>query len=159
MRVIIVGGPCRGKSTLADRLHDEHGWPVYCGDPASTVRYQYPYVEYLPEGLDMHGDRGCAAWIAKRWIGMPGPWIMEGHAMARALVRYLQTGNPPPPADRIVVLDCPAHREESPGQARMHKGVMTTWERIARHPALYGRVERRTDVQPMDRELGKVRVF
>lgn len=155
MRVIVVGGPSRGKSTLADRLHAETGAPVYCGDPASTVRYQYPYVRYLPEGLDFRGDRGCAAWIASHWLGMPGPWIMEGHAMARALRRYLAVSSKPP-ADRIVVLDCPAHRAETPGQAAMHKAVMTVWRQVARHPALRGLVERRTGVQPLDRQAGKV---
>jgi hypothetical protein len=159
-RVVIVGGPSRGKSTLADRLHAETGCPVYCGDPASTVRYQYPYVTYLPEGLDFHGDNGCAAYIAEHWIGSPGPWIAEGHAMARALRRYLRDGcRRGLPAERIIVLDCPAHRVETPGQARMHRGVMTVWRGIEHDPALTGRVERVTDVQPLPPNTTQFQAF
>jgi hypothetical protein len=155
VRTIIIGGPSRGKSTLADEIRARSGAPVYCGDPASTVRYRYPYVTYLPEGLPFHGDGGGAAWIASNWLTMRGPWVIEGHALARALKRYLAVDGPCP-ADRIVVLDCPAHRVETPGQARMHLGVMTTWSKIARNSRIAHLVERRTELQGL-RESGKVR--
>ena len=133
-RIVIVGGPSRGKSTLAHELHTKHGTPVFCGDPASAVIYQKPYTTYLPEGLDFAGDRGAAAWVAEHWFSMPGPWICEGHVMARALRRWLDAkrgGGPDYPCDRIVVLDREAHRATTPRQEGMHVGVMSVWGEIA----------------------------
>lgn len=134
MRTIIIGGPSRGKSTLADEMHRATGVPVYCGDPASTVRYQHPYTHYLPEGLDFHGDASGSPWVALNWFPMPGPWVCEGHVMARSLTRWLKArtlDSPQFPCDRIIVLDRSAHRPETKGQAAMHVGVMTTWRKIA----------------------------
>ncbi len=134
MRVIIVGGPSRGKSTLAHELHTTLGLPVYCGDPASKVVFQKPYTHYLPEGLDFAGDQGAAKWVADHWIPMRGPHILEGHVMARALRRWLpMLAQGKSPADRIIVLDKPAHRATKPGQEAMHQGVMKVWREIARY--------------------------
>lgn len=141
MRLVIVGGPSRGKSTLAHELHVEHGWPVYCGDPASKVVHQKPYTTYLPEGLDFAGDTGAAAWVAENWFRLPAPWICEGHVMARALRRWLSRWlddndpdrlgvDPGYPCDRIIVLDREAHRETVRGQEAMHKGCMRVWWEI-----------------------------
>lgn len=135
MRTVIVGGPSRGKSTLAHELHEFDGVPVYCGDPASTVRFQKPYTHYLPEGLDFSGGSGSAWWVGKNWFEMPGPWVCEGHVMARALRRWMRNPhqNTERPCDRIIVLDRAAHRPTSPGQEAMHKGVMKVWREIAHH--------------------------
>jgi AAA domain len=139
-RIIIVGGPSRGKSTLAHELHERHGWPVYCGDPASKVVYRKPYTNYLPEELPYAGDGGASDWVASHWFTRPGPWICEGHVMARALRRWTPNGmtrhgefNGSYPCDRIIVLDRPAHRETSKGQEAMHKGVMKVWREIAHY--------------------------
>lgn len=136
---MIVAGPSRGKSTLAHSLHTEHGLPVYCGDPASKVVYQKPHTHYLPEKLDFAGDGGASAWVCANWFTMPGPWICEGHVMARALRRWLnapeQSGSAPDhfPCERIIVLDKPAHRATNVGQEAMHKGVMKVWREIAHY--------------------------
>lgn len=127
-RIVIVGGPSRGKSTLAHELHTKHGTPVFCGDPRSKVVYTKPYTTYLPEGLDFAGDSGAAAWVAEHWFTMPGPWICEGHVMARALRRWSASCMP---CDRIIVLDREAHRETTRGQEAMHKGCMKVWNEIA----------------------------
>jgi hypothetical protein len=143
-RIVIVGGPSRGKSTLAHELWEQSFCqvPVFCGDPASTVVYQKGYTTYLPEGLEFAGDNGAAAWVAANWFTMPGPWVCEGHVMARALRRwgaahymgrdYTRTGDGMP-CDRIIVLDKPAHRPTTSGQEAMHKGVMKVWSEIAHH--------------------------
>lgn len=139
MRTIIIAGPSRGKSTLADEMHRATGVPVYCGDPASKVVHQKPYTRYLPEGLDFAGDGGGAAWVEKNWFRMPGPWVCEGHVMARALRRWLMGAHEwprfgcVPPCDRIIVLDRAAHRPTSKGQESMHQGVMKVWREIAHH--------------------------
>lgn len=138
MRIVIVGGPSRGKSTLAHSLHVEHGWPVFCGDPASKVVYRKPYTTYLPEGLDFAGDTGAAAWVAENWFRLPAPWICEGHVMARALRRWRDLelqhhdwwDECTLPCDRIIVLDREAHRETTRGQEAMHRGVLRVWGEI-----------------------------
>lgn len=132
MRTIIIGGPSRGKSTLADEMHRATGVPVYCGDPASKVVHQKPYTHYLPEGLDFAGDGGAAVYVSSNWFTMKDPWVCEGHVMARALRRWgaFRTDMP---CDRIIVLDRAAHRPTSKGQEAMHVGVMKVWREIAHH--------------------------
>lgn len=148
-RVIIVGGPRRGKSTLAQKL--VLGFPQCphrCGDPLSKVKEPLPGVEYLPEGIPISGDDGAAQWVADNWFAKPGPWVCEGWVMARALRRWLSTNYPhaalygatEPPCDRVLVLDRPAFTEELKGQASMHKAVMTVWNQIVfifdEHPSV-----------------------
>lgn len=141
LRTVIVGGPSRGKSTLADKLRNmsKPPIPVYCGDPASKVVHQKPYTIYLPEGLPFAGDEGASSWVAANWFAMKGPWICEGHVMARALRRYMaaEIGTridpelPPKfPCDHVIVLDRTAHRPTSDRQEAMHKGVMRVWDEI-----------------------------
>lgn len=135
-RIVIIGGPSRGKSTLAHQLHSRHGWPVYCGDPASKVVHQKPYTIYLPEGLDFAGDHGAAAYVSSVWFSMSSPWICEGHVMARALRRWHgEHQGHPFPCDRIIVLARDAHRDTNRGQEAMHKGVMKVWSEIEHYYA------------------------
>lgn len=130
-RIVIVGGPSRGKSTLAHELHERDSMPVFCGDPASKVVYQKPYTTYLPEDLPFAGDGGAADWVAKNWFTMRGPWVCEGHVMARALRRWSEQHPKTLPCDHIIVLDRPAHRPATAAQDAMHKGVMTVWHGIS----------------------------
>jgi hypothetical protein len=127
-RIVIVGGPRRGKSTLANQLGV---MPIRCGDPKSKVKEPLEHVTYLPEGLKFAGDGGAADWVARKWFTLEGPWTCEGHVMARALRRWLQTKEGMP-CDKIVVLDRPAFSENLlPGQRAMHSGVMRVWREIA----------------------------
>jgi hypothetical protein len=134
-RTIIVGGPRTGKSWLAAKLANAgpNGVRVYCGDPLSKVKDPEPGVNYLPEWLPFAGDDGAAAWVVNNWFMLPGPWICEGHVMARAIRRWLEYAvTSAPVADRIIVL-----RNQRPGcnptkgQVAMHKGVLKVWDEIA----------------------------
>lgn len=139
-RIVIVGGPRRGKSTMAVELSNAaKGCPIYCGDPLSKVKDPDVSVHYLPEDIPFSGDDGAAQWIAEHWFTMPGPWVCEGHVMARALRRWL-AGTAPfrdngfelmRPCERIIVLDRPGFGMPSRGQESMHTGVMTVWREIA----------------------------
>jgi hypothetical protein len=141
-RIVIVGGPRTGKSTLARELRRQ-GLPTLCGDPRSKVKEPEADVEYLPEGLPYAGDGGSADYIATYWLTRPGPWVCEGHVMARALARWHRHACPddtgaelwpyqPPPCDRIIVLrNQHEHAVTLPGQVAQHKGVLTSWAKIA----------------------------
>jgi hypothetical protein len=123
-RTIIVGGPRCGKSTLA-RQYRARGVPVFCGDPRSKCKEPEDGVTYLPEGLDWSEG---SQYVANEWFTMPGPWLLEGQIMARALRKWTSAGEP---CDEIIVLR--NHHPKavvSPGQRAMHKAVMTVWSEI-----------------------------
>ena len=127
MRIAIVGGPRHGKSTLAEQLHAEHDIPVYCCDPKSKVVNPKPGTTYLPEGMKFEDG---AQWAADNWFTMPGPWIIEGHSVARSL-RHLkeESDDPSEFVDKIIVLPYP-HEEQTDGQRNLSKGVATVWEEV-----------------------------
>lgn len=141
-RIVLVGGPRSGKSTLARELRAK-GIPTFCGDPLSKVKEPEEGVTYLPEGLPMAGDEGPSVWIAQHWFTMPGPWCCEGWVMARALRRWLRAydlsrgdGRTDPsrtPCDRIIVLrNQHLHAVTKAGQLAQGKGVFTVWDGISR---------------------------
>lgn len=139
-RIIIVGGPRCGKSRLARALRAK-GYPTFCGDPFDKVKEPEPGVTYLDSGMGM--DSESSRYIVDRWLPMPGPWVLEGHIMARVLRKWLDDYNQTRgvgdyvmgdafPCDRIVVFE-----EQHPDaeitarQVAMHKGVIrTTWRGI-----------------------------
>jgi hypothetical protein len=138
-RIVIVGGPRCGKSWLANELSPKIAddgslvAPIYCGDPLSTVKDPCMYVNYLPNGLPYAGDDGAAAWVAEHWLSMRGPWILEGHVMARALRRWMHASDAVEeyPCDRIIVFEDQRHDcDLKRGQVAMHKGVMRVWAGI-----------------------------
>lgn len=142
-RIIIVGGPRTGKSTLAKSF----GVPVRCGDPESKVKESLPGVTYLPEMVKYgchHGDQercketpfactGAAAWVSDNWFKDKGPWVCEGHVMARALRKFDLT-NPisAMPANKIIVLENQYdHAVTLPGQVKLHEQTMKIWREIS----------------------------
>lgn len=128
LRIVVVGGPRSGKSTYARRWRSS-GVPTLCGDPLSTVKEPEDGVEYLPEGIPFAGDDGAAAWIVAHWFPRPGPWVAEGHVMARALRRAADRRV----CDRVVVFDVPHPQAMvTPRQLSMGKGVQTVWETVRR---------------------------
>lgn len=147
-RVIIVGGPRRGKSSLARRLRAQ-GLPTYCTDPESALlEAPEPGVTYLPEGLPVSGDDGAAQWVVDHWFRLPGPWVVEGWLTARALRRWKAYERP---ADRIIwmlepVTPCTLRQQS------LAKAVRTVWSQVAhRWPAItevYGQTGDRTPVSP-----------
>jgi hypothetical protein len=76
--------------------------------------------------------------VADHWLMMPGPWVIEGVATARALRKWVSAydntrGDPSTdpermPCDRIIVFrHAHPEAEVSAGQERMAKGVWSVW--------------------------------
>jgi hypothetical protein len=87
-------------------------------------------VEYAPEGLGMGSE--ASQYVVDHWFTLPGPWVCEGHIMARALRKWMAEHYPVMPCDRVIVFT--EHHPEADvtaRQAAMHKGVMGTWEDVA----------------------------
>jgi len=138
VRTIIVGGPRSGKSTLA-RDYRSRGIPTFCGDPLSEVKEPESDVHYLPEGMGL-GPDVATRWIAENWFTLPGPWLMEGQIMARALRKWTLLrddrwrGAVPAPCDRIIVFrEVHPLAQVTPGQLAMGKGVQTVWGQVEHH--------------------------
>lgn len=111
-RVIIVGGPGTGKSTLAH--HPRHfAAEVKCTDELVGV------LEWSEASAEV-----------ARWIDEPGPWIIEGVATARALRKWL-AAHPGKRLEVVVVLLSKPYGERTKGQEAMAKGVATVWNEIA----------------------------
>lgn len=109
-RLIIVGGPRTGKTTLARYLG--------VGELYST--------DDLIGALDW-----SAAWAeVAEWIHRPGPWTIEGVASVRALRKWLrQYQGDIRPAEAILYLSTPVC-QQSEGQQRMARSCMTIWREI-----------------------------
>ena len=120
MKIVIIGGPRTGKSTLA-RTFDI---PVYCGDPISLVKDPEEGVTYLPNIKDwsVQSMHICNEWFSK------DEGVFEGVAMVRALRKWAVL-NDTMPCDKIIYLT-ETKVEQSKGQISMMKGIKTVWEEI-----------------------------
>jgi len=111
MKLLITGGPRTGKTIMALDLGQRHGVPVYHTDDAIPLGWSQASAE------------------VSRWLERPGPWIVEGVAVPRALRKYL-SAHPGVPCDRILVRRTP-FVELHQGQIRMMQGVQTVLQEIA----------------------------
>lgn len=128
-RIVIVGGPRRGKSSLAKSYRDNYGIPTYCTDPMSMVKDVEAGVTYLPEGLDWSAS---SQYVLDNWLTqLPGPWCIEGIAAVRALRKLVNNGHRIDHSIQIVVLGEDPHVTTTSGQEASHKGVMTVWDEIS----------------------------
>lgn len=107
MRVIIVGGPKRGKSSLAKHLAAECKLVHLCTDPQRMCVGFKGTPDTLP-----YGD--VSAWVADNWIGTPGT-VIEGVRCASALARKLALGGPLP-VDKVIYLVQALEPADKPGQ-------------------------------------------
>ncbi len=108
MRICITGGPRTGKTTLSRRMG------------SALVRHTD----------DLIGSRdwsGASREVAS-WFGHPGPWIIEGVAVPRALRKWL-AAHQGKPCDRVIVLT-KAYTTLTADQRTMSQGVNTVWREI-----------------------------
>jgi hypothetical protein len=109
-RVVVGGGPRVGKSTLAHKLAAD-GRPVRCSDQAMTLGWSE------------------ASEHVATWLDAPGPWIVEGVAVARALRKWIAAHPEGRPCDLLLWSSTP-RAERTPGQVTMGKGCETVLAEI-----------------------------
>lgn len=120
-RIIIVGGPKTGKTTLADGIAKAFNSIPY----ATTITTSVCHTDDL-----MHLGWSESSQAAAAWLDEPGPWIIEGVAAVRALRKWRdQHPGDPPPVDRVILLTTP-HVELNAGQRSMTKGHESIWREV-----------------------------
>ncbi len=123
-RICITGGPRTGKTTLANQLGDERG------DHIGSL------VAHTDDLIALGWSEASAA--ASKWLDVPGPWIVEGVAVSRALRKWREPNqDQPPPVDLVIRLHVP-HEMLSRGPLTMAKGEQTVWDEISRWIDGYG---------------------
>jgi len=110
-RIIISGIPRTGKSTLADELHVNTGWPVYHTD------------ELLPIGWRRASE------TLSTWFDKPFPWIIEGTLTIRALRIWIKTNPTKRPCDTFIWLARPKI-QLTKDQQTLSKGLVTIYNQI-----------------------------
>lgn len=113
-RILIAGGPKVGKTTLALELGRERNIPVRHTD-------------------DLIGacDWSSISTTVATWLEEPGPWIIEGVAVPRALRKWLATHPEGTPAETLFWRET-TRVPRTAGQAAMAKGCATVWDEIHR---------------------------
>jgi len=115
-RIVIGGGPRTGKTTLANELKTV--WHV-----PGPLRHTDDLIENLTWRM--------ASQIVAGWFDQPGPWIIEGVTVSRALRKWHQQHRGSgPPIDCCIFLEEP-YEPLTAGQAAMTWGVATVHSEVA----------------------------
>lgn len=110
-RIVIIGGPGTGKTTLAADLGLARGFKPRCTDEVMSLGWSEASAE------------------VSKWLDVAGPWIIEGVAIARALRKWLQSHPEGKPCDMVRFLMV-AYEPLTTGQWSMAKGIDTVWREI-----------------------------
>jgi hypothetical protein len=110
-RIVVTGHPLSGKSTYVGALPP--GLPRRETDSLLPV---FPHKQ----------DWSLLSGVASYWFDEPGPWIISGVAVPRAL-RHWRRAHPgaKPPLDRFVFISRPNFEGLSSAQIAMAKGIFT----------------------------------
>lgn len=110
-RIAIAGGPQCGKTTLAYVL----------AGPGLVI-----HTDDLIPGNPWDEHSHAAAQL----MLTPGPWVLEGTTVPRALRKFMLLHDPPAkPCDTVIWCDTPM-APQTPGQERMAKGNRTIMQAI-----------------------------
>lgn len=126
-RVCIAGGPKTGKTTLSQNLHESS----LVLDPrflATQSRWTVP-VRHTDDTLTAGLSWSEGSALVATWLNEPGPWIIEGVAVPRALRKWL-TRHDGEPCDVVYWLGIIGHVQLTPGQASMGRGCETVWREV-----------------------------
>lgn len=113
-RVVIVGAPRSGKTTIAKVLSERHLIPALHTD--DVIRSKWSRQSE----------------IVSEWFDKDGPWIIEGMSVPRALRKWIAAhpGEPRPYTRAICCWD--PYVPLLPGQASMARGARTIWSQVCR---------------------------
>jgi broad-specificity NMP kinase len=128
MRLVIVGPPGSGKTSLAETLRKETGI----------------HPRHTDELVDGPLDWSAQSAEVASWMASFDPFIIEGVTAVRALRKAL-AGSVAMPCDKVIFLQTQHRKPETKGAASMTKAVQTIWEEIK--PQLIARgvkIEERT---------------
>lgn len=126
-RICIAGGPRTGKTTMAKRLNP---------------------MARSTDDLNATMDWSDQSAEVATWFDNPGPWVVEGVTVARALRKWLVNNPHGKPCDRVIWLESPKV-QLTPKQDTMRKGVVTVWTEILTDIVSRG-VEVGTGLKPTD---------
>lgn len=132
VRIVIAGGPQRGKSTLASMLAYQLKLTHLCTDPQHLLPTS---MNGTPDDLDWGGENGVGRWVADKWLGRDRT-VIEGCHVADAVKHWLSDMGAPDKTshfcDRLIWLkDAPGtRRDELPGQLRQTEHVQRVFERL-----------------------------
>ncbi len=113
MRIAICGGPRTGKTTLACSIG---------GEPGVVLR--------ATDDLIATHDWSAASAEAATWFDTePGPMVVEGTAVVRAIRKWLRAHPDGRPVDVVKLLTRPKV-PLTPGQAAMAKGHAKIWAEV-----------------------------
>lgn len=108
MRLLIAGGPKTGKTTLANTYHE-------C------------LIRHTDDLVDLNWNAQSDEIV--HWLDEPGPWVIEGAAVVRALRKWLRSHPEGLPFDQLIYLTKPMI-ESTYWQRVMAKGAHTIWNEI-----------------------------
>lgn len=120
-RIVIIGGPRVGKTTLSNKLIDGFG--------ISTLHTSQELERLFPANQSNSDNWSKSSEYASKWFDDPGDWICEGVQMARALRKWLKA-NPGKSLDADIVLLRQPMVPQRDGQKAMMKGVETVFQGI-----------------------------
>lgn len=102
MRRLVTGAPRTGKTSLGIKLAQGEGMRHLCTDPQDLCPAG---VAGTPLGLEWSA---CSEWVARHWLELPGPWVIEGVAVPRALRKWrAMHPDAPPPCDELIIMSEP----------------------------------------------------
>lgn len=109
---LIAGGPRTGKSTFATTVGSQTGLLARSTDSLiGTMSFKESYK------------------AVAEWFDFPGPWIVEGVAVAGALRHWL-TYNSGAPCSKVYWIES-AKVDLTDKQRTMTKGIQTVWSKVA----------------------------
>jgi hypothetical protein len=111
-RICVTGCPRAGKTTIAETLAAGTGAPP---------RHTDELIGKFAWGED-------SVEVA-RWFDEPGPWVIEGCTVERALRKWMTTHPEGKPCDVVVFIAEPV-QELTKGQESLRKGIATRWPEI-----------------------------
>lgn len=111
-RICIAGGPRTGKTTRANAS----------AGIAGPVRHT--------DSLILSHAWSAASAVVATWFDEPGPWIIEGVAVPRALRKWLEAHRTGRPCDVVLYLETPKVSLTA-GQITMAKGVASVWREVS----------------------------